>query len=125
MESRRPVNRLVLCAAFAVFASFAIAAAAWSETPPFNPVGEQPIVVVPLLESVAPGYDPKCAGPASNYKATPRLTADNLSTLFNFSTDFAFFYKSNSYGQTQWDATVLKNPARKDGWWPAPAAHTV
>src|SRR5436190_17780999 len=119
--------RVAVCASSVVFVVlFAVTGSARPETPPFNPVGEQAILVVPLLETMAPGYDPaKCGGNSATYVTKPRLTAGNLTTLFNFSTDFAFFYKKNSYSLTQWDATVLTNPARKDGWWPAPPGHTV
>jgi hypothetical protein len=96
---------------------------AWA-APSYSPVGPQRVIVVLVdlgstLGELCP--KPNCPAGITKYVSLyqpPRHTAQEWETLLNqYGTQFWDFA---SYGQAQVQYTVLRNPARQDGWWPAP-----
>jgi hypothetical protein len=124
---------LPTAAAVAAFACLGMANQASAETPPFNPIGEQETLVIPVRIRVPDKWDGKeCANAkdasdlakwqkaAAAYEATPRFTAAEVAQRLEVSTDVNFFYRQSSYGKTFFDFVPLVNPGRDDGWWTAP-----
>jgi hypothetical protein len=109
------------------------ASPAIAESPPFNPLGEQEILVIPLKIPVPTNWDGKeCAGTSASsiatwknaaklYGAAPRFTADALEATLQNATELDTFYVDSSYARTRLNFSVLANPDDKvDGWWTAP-----
>jgi len=96
-----------------------------------GPLGRQDILVIRML--VPPGSlptDPVAQtvrdcyyGQVAKYTQTPRISAADLETRLTTDPNLSELYRSASYGKTRLTFTVLRNPNRADGWWPAP--HTL
>jgi hypothetical protein len=128
---------VALAAAAAVAAS--LAAGAGAEDPPFNPVGAQKALLIPIATQIPAGTSwypdctPKKPGDkgyaddinwvkdwVAGYTAPRRTAKDWQAALDSGTVPLSADYLATSYGETSWSFKVLVNPGRPDGWWPSP-----
>jgi hypothetical protein len=128
-------------AAVALASGATFAGVARAESPPFNPIGAQSALVVPIdvrLPSGSTDWVKDCilAKPGDKTFAAdfawaktdwlslwhaPRHSAPELQGLLNSgSIPIDLDYRKTSYSKTSWSFTVLDNPHTLSGWWPSP-----
>ena len=89
-----------------------------------SPLGVQKVLVLPMefAAGVAcPNANEACnvdQGWYTSYVGPPRNSPEQWQNLLN--TVAARWWKQATYGQSQFEFTVLRDPQTQDGWWPPP-----